>query len=181
MALDTKKSTSLKDGYGTTYQSNGGEFNLDSKMSDLIDSGVFKLTKTVTVTSGSVSVDSGAMTIPGGSIITDLGAVVTSATTQASSTQGIQFGTGSDGYDITGKSGVQNFNATAATALTVGRGISMYTQSSEPLGALIALPVNAHDTSLFFASDTDIHGTMSSSVSFGTGDFTFFVKYTQVV
>ena len=180
MALDNKKSTSLKDWYGTTYQSNGGEFNLDSKMSDLVDSGVFKLTKTVTVTSGSVSVDSGAMTIPGGSIITDLGAVVTSATTQASSTQGIQFGTGSDGYDITGKSGVQNFNATAATALTVGRGISMYTQSSEPMGALIELPVNA-DTGLFFASDTDIHGTMSSSVSFGTGDFTFFVKYTQVV
>lgn len=180
MALDNKKSTSLKDGYGTTYQSNGGEFNLDSKMSDLVDSGVFKLTKTVTVTSGSVSVDSGAMTIPGGSIITDLGAVVTSATTQASSTQGIQFGTGSDGYDITGKGDVQNFNATAATALTVGRGISMYTQSSEPMGALIELPVNS-DTGLFFASDTDIHGTMSSSVSFGTGDFTFFVKYTQVV
>ena len=44
MALDNKKSTSLKDGYGTTYQSNGGEFNLDSKMSDLVDSGVFKLT-----------------------------------------------------------------------------------------------------------------------------------------
>ena len=36
MALDNKKSTSLKDGYGTTYQSNGGEFNLDSKKEENI-------------------------------------------------------------------------------------------------------------------------------------------------
>ena len=180
MALDTKKSTSLRDGYGQTYR-DGGFVEVNDKMNDLVDSGVFKLTSTVTVTSGSRNVRSGAMTIPGGSIITDLGAVVTTATTQASSTQGIQFGTGSDGYDITGKGDVQNFNSVAATALTVGRGTTMYTQSSKPLGAMIEVPVNAHDTGLFFASDTDIHGTMSSSVSFGTGAFTFVVKYTNIV
>ena len=53
---------------------------------------------------------------------------------------------------------------------------------SEPLGALIALPVNAHDTSLFFASDTDIHGTVSSSAAgFASGAFTFVVKYTNII
>tara|TARA_R100001377_G_scaffold10434_1_gene5242 strand:- start:256 stop:798 length:543 start_codon:yes stop_codon:yes gene_type:complete len=180
MALDTKKSTSLRDGYGQTYR-DGGFVEVNDKMADLVDSGVFKVASTVSVTSGSRTVRSGAMTIPGGSIITDLGAVVTTATTQASSTQGIQFGTGSDGYDITGKGDVENFNVTAATALTVGRGTTMYTQSSSPLGARIELPVNAHDTGLFFASDTDIHGTISSSVSFGTGEFTFVVKYTNIV
>jgi len=83
-------------------------------------------------------------------------------------------------YNISGKGDVANFNATAATSLAVGRGITMYTQSSEPLGALVELPVNAFDTGLYFTSDVDIHGTMSSSVSLGTGAFSFFVKYMKV-
>ena len=58
----------------------------------------------------------------------------------------------------------------------------MYTQSSEPLGALVELPVNAFDTGLFFASDTDIHGTVSSSATgFASGAFTFVVKYTNII
>ena len=111
-------------------------------MSDLVDSTTFKQAKTVDVTSGSAQVRSGAMTIQGGSVITDMGVICTTAVTCASQTVGVQYGTGSDGYDITGKGDVQNVNATAATSLAVGRGITMYTQSSEHLGALISLPNN---------------------------------------
>ena len=180
MALDTKPATSLRAGYGQTYQ-DGGLADLDPMISDLVDSSTFKRATTVDVTSGSAQVRSGALTVPGGSIITDMGVVCTTAVTSTSQTLGVQFGTGSDGYDITGKGDVQNVNATAATSLAVGRGITMYTQSSEPLGALISLPVNAYDTGLYFGSDADIHGTVSGSVSFGTGAFSFFVKYQKVV
>ena len=180
MALDTKQATSLRAGYGQSYSSDGGFQDLDTPMSDLVDSTTFKQAKTVDVTSGSAQVRSGAMTIPGGSVITDMGAICTTAVTSTSQTLGVQFGTGSDGYDITGKGDVQNVNATAATSLAVGRGITMHTQSSEPLGALIELEANAFDTSLYFASDQDIHGTVSGSVSFGTGAFAFFVKYMKV-
>ena len=62
MALDTKKSTSLRDGYGQTYK-DGGFAEVNDKMADLVDSGVFKLASTVSVTSGSAQVRSGAMTI----------------------------------------------------------------------------------------------------------------------
>ena len=173
MALDTKKSTSLRDGYGQTYR-DGGFVEINDKMADLVDSGVFKLTSTTSATSGSAQVRSGAM-------ITDLICVATTATVNTSDTIGVQFGTGSDGFDITGKA-TNSILGTAATSLAAGRGITMYTQSSEPLGALIALPVNAHDTSLFFASDTDIHGTVSSSAAgFASGAFTFVVKYTNII
>ena len=175
MALDTKKSTSLRDGYGQTYR-DGGFVEINDKMADLVDSGVFKLTSTTSATSGSAQVRSGAMTV-----ITDFIVVATTATVNTSDTIGVQFGTGSDGFDITGKA-TNSILGTAATSLAAGRGITMYTQSSEPLGALIALPVNAHDTSLFFASDTDIHGTVSSSAAgFASGAFTFVVKYTNII
>jgi|TARA_R110000824_G_scaffold352160_1_gene539227 hypothetical protein len=180
MALDTKKSTSLRDGYGQTYQ-DGGFADVNHKMADLVDSGVFKIASTVSVTSGSAQVSSGAMTIPGGSVITDFIVVATTATVNTSDTIGVQFGTGSDGYDITGKA-TNSILGTAATSLAAGRGITMYTQSSEPLGALISLPVNAHDTGLFFGTDTDIHGTVSSSAAgFASGAFTFVVKYTNII
>ena len=100
MALDTKQATSLRADYGQSYDSDGGFQDLDSPMSDLVDSTTFKQAKSVDVTSGSAQVRSGAMTVPGGSVITDMGAIVTEAVTCTSSTLGIQFGTGSDGYDI---------------------------------------------------------------------------------
>jgi hypothetical protein len=180
MALDTKKSTSLRDGYGQTYQ-DGGFADVNHKMADLVDSGVFKIASTVSATSGSAQVRSGAMTVPGGSVITDLICVATTATVNTSDTIGVQFGTGSDGYDITGQDS-RNIMGTAATALAAGRGITMYTQSSEPLGALVELPVNAFETGLYFGSDTDIHGTVSASATgFASGAFTFVVKYTNIV
>ena len=65
MALDTKPATSLRAGYGQTYQ-DGGLADLDPMISDLVDSSTFKRATTVDVTSGSAQVRSGALTVPGG-------------------------------------------------------------------------------------------------------------------